>query len=104
MTAARTHTGGDVGKDWLDVCLPDGRKERVRNTRSCRTRLIGKAARLGTIVCFEATDSYEGPLADECFARAFSRFRMPIFPMLISSASFRPKASVRKSSRRVASP
>jgi transposase len=70
------HVGVDVGKDWLDVCLPDGRKEHIRNTRSCRTKLIKKAAKLGAIVCFEATGPYEEPLADECLARSVKAVRL----------------------------
>ena len=76
MNSVRMHVGVDVGKDWLDVCLPDGRKEHIRNTRSCRTKLIKKAAKLGAIVCFEATGPYEEPLADECLARSVKAVRL----------------------------
>jgi len=76
MQTAKKIVGIDVGKDWLDVCLPDGRKEHIRNTRSCRTKLIKKAAKLGAIVCFEATGPYEEPLADECLARSVKAVRL----------------------------
>ena len=76
MKTAKKIVGIDVGKDWLDVCLPDGRKEHIRNTRSCRTKLIKKAAKLGAIVCFEATGPYEEPLADECLARSVKAVRL----------------------------
>lgn len=76
MQTARLIVGVDVGKDWLDVCLPDGRKEHIRNIKSCRTRLIKRAAKLGSIVCFEATGPYEEPLADECLARGVRAVRL----------------------------
>ena len=76
MKPAKRIVGIDVGKDWLDVCLPDGRKERTRNIKSCRTKLIKKAAKLGAIVCFEATGPYEEPLADECLARGVEAVRL----------------------------
>ena len=76
MQTAKKIVGIDVGKDWLDVCLPDGRKEHIRNIRSCRTKLIKKAAKLGAIVCFEATGPYEEPLSDECLAREVKAVRL----------------------------
>ena len=76
MQTAKKTVGIDVGKDWLDVCYPDGRKEHIRNIRSCRTKLIKKAAKLGAIVCFEATGPYEEPLADECLARGVKAVRL----------------------------
>lgn len=76
MQTAKKIVGIDVGKDWLDVCLPDGRKEHIRNIRSCRTSLIKKAAKLDAIVCFEATGPYEEPLADECLARGVKAVRL----------------------------
>ena len=76
MNPAKMIVGIDVGKDWLDVCYPDGRKEHIRNIRSCRTKLIKKAAKLGAIVCFEATGPYEEPLADECLARGVKAVRL----------------------------
>ncbi len=76
MQTAKKIVGIDVGKDWLDVCLPDGKKEHIRNIKSCRTKLIKKAARLGAIVCFEATGPYEEPLADECLARGVKAVRL----------------------------
>ena len=76
MQTAKKIVGIDVGKDWLDVCYPDGRKEHIRNIRSCRTKLIKKAAKLGAIVCFEATGPYEEPLADECLARGGKAVRL----------------------------
>lgn len=76
MQTAKKIVGIDVGKDWLDVCLPDGRKEHIRNIRSCRTKLIKKAAKLGAMVCFEATGPYEEPLADECLARGVKAVRL----------------------------
>ena len=76
MQTAKKIVGIDVGKDWLDVCYPDGRKEHIRNIRSCRTKLIKKAAKLGAIVCFEATGPYEERLADECIARGVKAVRL----------------------------
>lgn len=76
MQTAKKIVGIDVGKDWLDVCYPDGRKEHIRNIRSCRTKLIKKAAKIGAIVCFEATGPYEEPLADECLARGVKAVRL----------------------------
>ena len=76
MQTAKKIVGIDVGKDWLDVCYPDGRKEHIRNIRSCRTKLTKKAAKLGAIVCFEATGPYEEPLADECLARGVKAVRL----------------------------
>ena len=76
MQTAKKIVGIDVGKDWLDVCLPDGRKEHIRNTRSCRTKLIKKAEKLGAVVCFEATGPYEEPLADECLAKGVRAVRL----------------------------
>ena len=76
MQTAKKIVGIDVGKDWLDVCFPDGRKEHIRNIKSCRTKLIKKAAKLEAIVCFEATGPYEEPLADECLARGVKAVRL----------------------------
>ena len=76
MQTAKKIVGVDIGKDWLDVCLPDGRKEHIRNIRSCRTRLVKKAAKLGAMVCFDATGPYEEPLADECLARGVKAVRL----------------------------
>ena len=76
MQTAKKIVGIDVGKDWLDVCLPDGRKEHARNIKSCRTKLIKKAAALDAIVCFEATGPYEESLADECLARGVRAVRL----------------------------
>ena len=76
MNSARMHIGVDVGKAWLDVCYPDGRKERIRNIKSCRTKLIAMAAKLDAIVSFEATGPYEEPLADECLAKGVRALRL----------------------------
>ena len=76
MITARVHIGVDVGKDWLDVCYPDGKKEHIKNIKSCRTKLIAKAAKLGAIVSFEATGPYEEPLADECLAKNVRAVRL----------------------------
>jgi transposase len=70
------HVGVDVGKEWLDVCYPDGRKEHIKNIKSCRTKLIARAAKLGAIVSFEATGPYEEPLADECLAKGVKAVRL----------------------------
>ncbi len=76
MNPVRIHIGVDVGKDSLDVCYPDGTKEKIRNVKSCRTKLIKKALKLGAIVAFEATGPYEEPLADECLARGVKAVRL----------------------------
>ena len=76
MNQVRVHIGVDVGKEWLDVCYPDGKKDRIRNIKSCRTKLIGKASRLGAIISFEATGPYEEPLADECLAKGVRAVRL----------------------------
>ena len=76
MNSARVHIGVDVGKEFLDICYPDGKKEHVRNIKSCRTKLIAKAARLGAVVSFEATGPYEEPLADECLAKGVKAVRL----------------------------
>ena len=33
MNQVRVHIGVDVGKEWLDICYPDGEKEKVRNIK-----------------------------------------------------------------------
>ena len=76
MQTAKKLVGIDVGKDWLDACFPDGRKVHTRNIRSCWTKLIKKAAKLGAIICFEATGPYEEPLAEECLARGVKALRL----------------------------
>lgn len=76
MNSARMHVGVDVGKDWLDICYPDGKKEHVRNIKSCRTKLIKKARELCAIVSFEATGPYEEPLAEECLAKGVKAVRL----------------------------
>ena len=76
MNQARMQVGIDVGKDFLDVCYPDGKKEHIRNIKSCRTKLIARAAKLGAIVCFEATGPYEEPLAEECLAKNVKAVRL----------------------------
>ena len=76
MIPARVHVGVDVGKEYLDVCYPDGTKEHIKNIKSCRTKLIAKAAKLGAIVSFEATGPYEEPLADECLAKGVKAVRL----------------------------
>ena len=76
MNQVRAHIGVDVGKEWLDICYPDGEKEKVRNIKSCRTKVIKRAARINAIVCFEATGPYEEPLADECLAKSVRAVRL----------------------------
>lgn len=76
MQSAKLVVGIDVGKEWLDVCYPNGKKEHVRNIKSRRTKVVKKAAALGAIVCFEATGPYEEPLADECLARNVRAVRL----------------------------
>lgn len=76
MNQVRAHIGVDVGKEWLDICYPDGEKETVRNIKSCRTKVIKRAARINAIVCFEATGPYEEPLADECLAKGVRAVRL----------------------------
>ena len=76
MDSAKKIVGIDVGKEKLDVCYPNGQKETVRNIKSSRTKVIKKAARLGAIVCFEATGPYEEPLAEECLARGVKAVRL----------------------------
>jgi len=76
MITVRMHIGVDVGKEWLDVCYPDGKKEHIKNIKSCRTKLIAKAAKIGAIVSFEATGPYEEPLADECLAKGVKAVRL----------------------------
>ena len=76
MNPAKMIVGVDVGKEHLDVCYPDGKKEHIRNIKSCRTKLVKKAAKLGAIVCFEATGPYEEPLADECLAKGVRAVRL----------------------------
>jgi len=76
MNPARTHIGVDVGREWLDVCYPDGTKEHIKNIRSCRTRLIKKAEKLEAIISFEATGPYEEDLADECLAKGVKAVRL----------------------------
>ena len=76
MNPARMHVGIDVGKEFLDVCYPDGKKEHVKNIKSCRTKIIKKAARLGAIVSFEATGPYDEDLADECIAHNVKAVRL----------------------------
>jgi len=76
MNTARVHIGVDVGKEFLDVCYPDGYKERIKNIKSSRTKLIKRAAKLGAIISFEATGPYEEPLAEECLARGVKAVRL----------------------------
>jgi transposase len=76
MNSAKKIVGVDVGKEFLDVCYPDGKKEHIRNIKSCRTKLIARAAKLGAMVCFESTGPYEEPLADECLAKGVKAARL----------------------------
>ena len=76
MQSAKMVVGIDVGKEKLDVCYPNGQKETIRNIKSCRTKIIKKAKKLGAIVCFEATGPYEEPLAEECLAQGVSAVRL----------------------------
>ena len=76
MPTAKMIVGVDVGKEKLDVCYPNGEKETVRNIKSCRTKVIKRAARVNAIVCFEATGPYEEPLAEECLARGVRAVRL----------------------------
>ena len=76
MNPAKKIVGIDVGKEKLDVCYPNGQKETVRNIKSCRTKVINKAARLGAFIAFEATGPYEEPLSDECLARGVKAVRL----------------------------
>ena len=76
MQTAKKIVGIDVGKKKLDVCYPNGQKETVRNIKSCRTKVIKKAAKLGAFIAFEATGPYEEPLADECLARGIKAVRL----------------------------
>lgn len=76
MNPVRIHIGVDVGKDSLDICYPDGTKEKARNIKSCRAKLIKKALKLEAIISFEATGPYEEALADECIARGVRAVRL----------------------------
>ena len=76
MQTAKKIVGIDVGKGKLDICYPNGQKETVRNIKSCRTKVIKKAAKLGAFIAFEATGPYEEPLADECLARGVRAVRL----------------------------
>lgn len=76
MQTAKKIVGIDVGKEKLDICYPNGQKETVRNIKSCRTKVIKKAAKLGAFIAFEATGPYEEPLADECLARGVKAVRL----------------------------
>ena len=76
MQTAKMIVGIDVGKEKLDICYPNGKKETVRNIKSCRTKVIKKAAKLGAFIAFEATGPYEEPLADECLARGVKAVRL----------------------------
>ena len=55
MNSAKKIVGIDVGKEKLDICYPNGKKETIRNIKSCRTKVIKKAAQLGAFIAFEAT-------------------------------------------------
>ena len=66
----------DVGMEKLDICYPNGKKETTRNIKSCRTKVIKKAAQFGAFIAFEATGPYEEPLADECLARGVKAVRL----------------------------
>jgi transposase len=76
MNSAKKIVGIDVGKEKLDICYPNGKKETIRNIKSCRTKVIKKAAQLGAFIAFEATGPYEEPLADECLARGVKAVRL----------------------------
>ena len=76
MQTAKKIVGIDVGKEKLDICYPNGQKETARNIKSCRTKVIKKAAKLGAFIAFEATGPYEEPLADECLARGVKAVRL----------------------------
>lgn len=76
MNSAKKIVGIDVGKEKLDVCYPDGQKETVKNTKSCRTKVIKKAEKLGAFIAFEATGPYEESLAEECLARNIKAVRL----------------------------
>ena len=76
MNSAKKIVGIDVGKKKLDVCYPNGQKETVRNIKSCRTKVIKKAAKLGAFIAFEATGPCEEPLAEECLARGVNAVRL----------------------------
>ena len=49
--------GNDILLDDISIaiCYPDGGKDRIRNIKSCRTKLMWKSSRFGAIACFEAT-------------------------------------------------
>ena len=76
MDTARIVVGIDVGKEKLDICYPNGKKETVKNIKSCRTKVINRAAELGAIIAFEATGPYEEQLAEECLARDVKAARL----------------------------
>ena len=76
MQTAKKIVGIDVGKEKLDICYPNGKKETTRNIKSCRTKVIKKAAQFGAFIAFEATGPYEEPLADECLARGVKAVRL----------------------------
>ena len=76
MNPAKMLVGIDVGKEKLDVCYPDGKKETVRNTKSGRRKVIKKAVKSGAIVCFEATGPYDEALAEECLALGVGAVRL----------------------------
>ena len=76
MITVRNHVEVDVGKQWLDVCYNDGKKEHVKNIKSCRSKLIRNAKKIDAIVSFEATGPYEDALAEECLASGVKAVRL----------------------------
>ena len=76
MNSAKKIVGIDVGKEKLDVCYPDGKKETVKNNKSGRAKVANRAKKLGAIVCFEATGPYEEALAEECLAKDVKAVRL----------------------------
>lgn len=68
MNPAEMHIGVDVGKDKLDVCLPNGHKYVTTNNKKGIKPIIKDAKRLNAIVSFEATGIYSNKLYDACIA------------------------------------
>ena len=62
----RTYIGVDVGKNKLDVSLPNDRRYETQNNARGVRRIVRDAKRFGAAVAFEATGPYERQLAHAC--------------------------------------
>lgn len=72
----KTYIGVDVGKNKLDVSLPNDRRYETQNNERGVRRIIADARKFAAAVSFEATGPYERRLAHTCLREGIPAARL----------------------------